>query len=328
MSKKYKIAYLFTAVAGLIALTVWYLSKHTVAVLQPRGAIGEREYQLMIMLLFLSLIVVVPVFIMLFAFSWRYREGNKKAKYSPEFDHSRILETIWWLVPASLILVLSVIIWRTSYELDPYKPIASATKPLTIQVVAMEWKWLFIYPEQGIASVNYLEIPEKTPITFHITADAPMNSFWIPQLGGQMYAMPGMITRLNLVADQTGTYIGSSANISGRGFSDMNFKAAAKSETDFQKWAINTKINSLPLDSKSYAALAKPAIQKKPSTYNLAQDGLYYGVVMKYMHNHSTSSIDSSSLRNEKPKAEKPFMPSSHESMDHSSIHDMMEMHQ
>ena len=132
----------------------------------------------------LSLIVVIPVYIMLFLFAWKYREGNTKAKYSPDWDHSALLETIWWTVPLLLITILSVVTWNSSHDLDPFRPLNSSVKPVKIQVVALQWKWLFIYPEQNIASVNYVEFPVNTPVDFEITADAPMNSFWIPQVGG------------------------------------------------------------------------------------------------------------------------------------------------
>lgn len=293
MSNKNKVITICVLVLAAAGMAGWYLSKHTIAILQPKGAISQQEYNLILLTLGLSLIVVIPVFIMLFTFAWRYRESNTSAKYSPDFTGSRWLEAIWWLVPAALILVLSVIIWRSSYRLDPYKTLASSNKTVTVQVVALDWKWLFIYPEQGIASVNYLVIPTDTPVRFQITADAPMNSFWIPELGSQMYAMPGMTTQLNLQAEKPGTFYGSSANISGRGFASMNFTTEAKTAADFNTWVGAMRTDNTPLSAQTYKALAKPTIPKKPSYYGRVQNGLYDTIVMKYMsHNHQKSSSE------------------------------------
>ena len=184
---------IFVAITGVLALAAWYIHRTNIPVLEPRGTIAAHEKHLMLITVLLAGIVVLPVFGMLFAFAWRYREGNaRKAKYSPELAGNRAAETVWWLIPSIIILILSVVAWNSSHALDPYEPIASNVKPLNVEVVAMDWKWLFIYPDQRVASVNSLEIPVNTPVNFTITADAPMNSFWIPQLGGQIYAMPGM----------------------------------------------------------------------------------------------------------------------------------------
>ncbi|HEY8998923.1 MAG TPA: ubiquinol oxidase subunit II [Candidatus Saccharimonadales bacterium] len=269
---------------GIVAATVLYLRHTTVAVLAPRGVIAAREKHLMVITVLLAAIVVIPVFAMLFAFAWRYREGNsKKAKYSPELDGSRVAETIWWLIPSAIILILSVVTWNSSHALDPYKPIASSVKPLNVEVVALDWKWLFIYPQQNVASVNTLELPVNTPVNFEITADAPMNSFWIPQLGGQIYAMPGMSTQLHLMASQVGNYYGSSANISGSGFSGMNFMAHAVSSADFTRWVASAKKSPKNLTAASYTKLAAPSSNVLPTLYASADSSLYDTIVMKYM---------------------------------------------
>jgi cytochrome o ubiquinol oxidase subunit 2 len=216
MSRKYKFIIAGLLLAAIIALAVVYFHSVNIAVLDPKGTVGEQEKHLMLFALGLSLIVVIPVFTLLFTFAWRYRASNhhyKNRKYSPDWDHSIILETVWWLIPTVLIAILSVTAWNSSHQLDPYRSLASSKQPLTIQVVALDWKWLFIYPQQGVASVNFVQFPANQPVRFQITADAPMNSFWIPQLGGQIYAMPGMATELNLSADQNGNYYGSSAHI-------------------------------------------------------------------------------------------------------------------
>ncbi len=252
-------------------------------VLEPRGTIGQKEQHLMLFALTLSLIVVIPVFILLFAFAWRYRAGNAKAKYSPELDGSRIAETIWWLIPSALILILSVVTWRSSHQLDPYQPLASSTKPLTIQVVSLDWKWLFIYPEQHVASVNYVALPVDTPVTFELTSDSVMNSFWIPQLGGQMYTMPGMITQLHLQASSAGDYNGSSANISGKGFAGMTFMARATSKDSFKMWVKSAQQAPNKLTGATYASLAQPSQNNLPAYYSAVDPALYDTIIMKYM---------------------------------------------
>ena len=270
-----------TAAVVLIAAGL-YLRHANIPVLQPHGMIGQKERRLIIVACLLSLIVVLPLFVMLGLFAWRYREQNTKAVYSPHLDNSRLAETIWWLVPSLIILVLSVITWNSSHELDPYRTIASKTAPLTIQVVALDWKWLFIYPQQNVASVNFVQLPVGTPVNFEITSDAPMNSFWIPQLGGQIYAMPGMSTQLHLIAGKAGDYNGSSANISGSGFAHMTFTARAGSMQDFNNWIVQAKQSAKQLDATGYTQLAMPGTVKA-ATYSSAQPNLYDTIVMKYM---------------------------------------------
>jgi cytochrome o ubiquinol oxidase subunit 2 len=176
-----------------------------------------------------------------------------------------------------------VVTWNSSHNLDPYKPLASNVKPLTIQVVALQWKWLFIYPEQGIATVNFAQIPEDVPINFEITSDAPMNSFWIPQLGGQIYAMPGMSTKLHLMAEEPGDYRGSSANISGEGYWAMRFTTRASSQEKFDDWVAEVKTSKQWLDAAEYKQLAKPSEDEPQIFYSAFDDDLYDTVVMKYM---------------------------------------------
>lgn len=283
MPKKYKILLAALGLAGLTVAFVLWLRGMSIPVMQPRGIVAAKERNLMFAALLLSLIVVIPVFTLAIVFSWKYREGNKKAKYSPELDHSRLLETIWWLVPLTLILILSVVAYRSSHDLDPFKPFSSTKKPLTIQVVALDWKWLFIYPQQHIATVNYVRFPAGTPLNFQITAEAPMNSFWIPQLGGQIYAMSGMTTHLHLMADQVGTFNGSSANISGKGFAGMRFTAEATADADFAHWVQLAQQSPKRLTLEEYAQLAKPSENNPHTLYAAPVDGLYDTIEMKYM---------------------------------------------
>jgi cytochrome o ubiquinol oxidase subunit 2 len=284
MRRRHRVAFCTIVIAGLVAVGVMYLQGHgNIQVLNTQGHIGDEERRLMYIALLLSLIVVVPVFTLLLVFAWRYRESNKKAKYSPELDQNGAAETIWWLIPSVLILILSVITWTSSHKLDPYKPLASTTKPLKIQVVSLDWKWLFIYPDQHIASVNEVRFPEKTPITFQITSDSVMNSFWIPQLGGQIYAMPGMQTELHLMADKTGQFAGSSANISGSGFAGMTFAAHSLSADDFTKWTQTVQKSASSLTDKTYALLATPSKNNPVTFYASADPHLYDTIMTKYM---------------------------------------------
>jgi len=201
MSKKLKLVGFLLLSLGVVLLVAGYLHGHSIAVLNPQGFIANKERGLIVTITLLMLIVVIPVFALTFAIAWKYREGNTAARYSPEWDHNRWVEAVWWAVPLVLITVISMISWSSSHELDPFRPLRSANPPITIQVVALQWKWLFIYPDQNIATVNFVQFPANTPVDFQITSDAPMNSFWIPQLGGQIYAMAGMSTQLHLMEE-------------------------------------------------------------------------------------------------------------------------------
>jgi cytochrome o ubiquinol oxidase subunit 2 len=282
MNKKLKIA-VMTLITLMAAGLVVFLLGHKLAVLSPQGSIGLRERNLMFWSTLLMLIVVVPVFVLTFTIAWRYRAGNKSARYTPNWDHHRGIEFLWWALPCVIIFILAVMTWVSSHSLDPFRPIASKTKPLTIQVVALQWKWLFIYPDQGIATVNYVQFPENTPINFVITSDAPMNSFWIPQLGGQVYAMSGMSTQLHLDATKVGTYDGSSANLSGAGFAGMKFTAKATTEQDFSTWVQHAQQSSGYLGQGRYTELAKPSENNAVATYSNVARGLYDSIISKYM---------------------------------------------
>ena len=281
--KRFKVAGFILVVGAALLALAWYLHGANIAVLNPKGPIAGQERQLIIFALLLSLIVVIPVLALTLGFAWRYREGNEQAKYSPRLAGNKAAEAIWWLVPSVLIIVLAVVAWNSSHSLDPYKPLASTTSPITIQVVALDWKWLFIYPQQHIATVNYVQIPERTPVNFEITADAPMNSFWIPQLAGQVYAMPGMSTQLHLSADGVGSYNGLSANISGEGFSGMTFVAKSSSMSDYMGWLKSAQRSPKKLTMAEYMMLAAPSQNNALATYSAVDQGLYTAVIDKYM---------------------------------------------
>jgi cytochrome o ubiquinol oxidase subunit II len=257
-------------------------------VLDPKGPIGEQQRDLIFISTILCLIIVVPVLLLTAFIVWRYRDkkGNK-AKYKPEWEHSTKLEIIWWGVPIIIILILGAITIRYTHVLEPSKPIASEEKTLTIQVTSLDWKWLFKYPDQDIATVNYVQFPEGVPVRFELTSDAPMNSFWIPQLGGQIYTMSGMAMTLHLQADKPGEYFGSGANFSGRDFAKMKFIAKATSKEEFDNWVKDIKAKSPALTMAGYNELAKQGTSEK-QYFSSFPHGLFEQIVNKYSasHNH------------------------------------------
>ena len=268
---------------AFIGVASWYISTLHIDLLQPKGLIASKQYDLLVFTTLLGFVIVIPVFILATAIAWRYRESNTTSKYTPNVSGNRLAETIWWGIPIILITILSVVTWNSTYELDPHKPLMSDVEPITVQVVALDWKWLFIYPEENIASVNLVQFPVNTPVNFEITADAPMNSFWIPQLGGQIYAMAGMTTKLHLNATEIGDYKGSSANISGEGFSGMKFTARASSQDEFNAWVKSTKNSDKHLTINEYETLAKPSTDHPTTLYASSAHELYDTILMKYM---------------------------------------------
>jgi len=282
VGKKVRIAGGVIILISLLVVVSLFFKSVDVAVLNPHGEIAQQQRNLILFTLLLSSIVVIPVFILLATFAWKYREGNDQAEYRPNWDGNKRLEAIWWGIPCVIILVLGVVTWRTSHELDPFKPLVSNVQPINVQVVTLQWRWLFIYPEQRIASLNMVQFPENTPVKFTLTSDAPMNSFWIPSLGGQVYAMSGMSTELNLIANKKGDYRGSSANISGEGFADMTFTARVSTQDEFAKWVQSSK-QSAPLNFEHYETIAQPSRDKTRLLYDLDDMGLYDKVIMKYM---------------------------------------------
>lgn len=262
-------------------LEIQYARK-LVAVIFPKGSIALQQRNLLLLIQALMLLVVMPVFFLTFYFAWKYRAENLQKNYVPHADENKLSEVIWWGVPIILVAIISVVTWIKTAELDPYRPLSSEKKPLTIQVVALQWKWLFIYPEENIATLNFFHFPVNTPLHFEITADAPMNSFWIPQLGGQIYAMPKMKTELYLIANEVGEFRGSSANISGKGFADMHFLATATSEEEFKKWVVEAKNSALPLTKEEYKTLALPSTEST-KVYELKEKNLFDFIIMKYL---------------------------------------------
>lgn len=267
-------------IIAFLVLGGWLLSP---VLLNPAGTIARQERDLIVFTLILSLVVVIPVFVMLFVFAWRYRQDNPKGKYDADASGNPWLEGLWWGIPMVIIAVLSVVTWRTSHQLDPYKSLDSPTEPVTVQVVALQWKWLFIYLDYDVASVNYLPLPVATPIEFYLTSDAPMNSFWIPALGSQIYTMAGMTSRLHLQADKIGLYDGMSANISGEGFAKMRFKADVKTPADFAAWMKRSGTSGEALSMAAYHRLAVPSVPNRTLVFSSVEPGLFDDIVNNKM---------------------------------------------
>ncbi|MGH2612593.1 MAG: ubiquinol oxidase subunit II [Rhabdochlamydiaceae bacterium] len=283
MGRKIKI--LLLVAVSLVALTVGmlYLDIGTIAVLVPMGEIAAKERDLLVISTWLMSIIIIPVFIATIWIAWRYRAGNTKAKYDPNWENSNVAEFIWWLVPCIIVAILSVLTWKGCHELTPFKPIESSVAPLRIQVVALQWKWLFIYPDYKIASINFLQFPKETPLNFEITADAPMNSFWIPQLGGQVYAMPAMRSKLHLIAHEEGLFTGSSANLSGKGFAGMTFQAKSCTKAEFDAWIQEMKQSPNLLNQNTYDVLTAPSANQPITPYLLQVEDLFERIIMRYM---------------------------------------------
>lgn len=272
------------AIALSVIATCQYIQNHNIAVLEPKGSIGYQERELIYICTLLMLLVAIPVIILLFVFAYKYRIGNTKAKYAPDWAHSFLGEIIWWGVPFLLIGVLGWITWDSTHALNPFKPLESNKKPIKIQVIALNWKWLFIYPDLGIATVNYIQFPVSTPLNFQITSDAPMNSFWIPELGGQIYAMPGMRSKLHLIANELGTFRGLTSSINGKGFSGMHFQAKSSTQDEFDAWVEEVKMAPNVLSMQSYDVLLQPSQNNPISYYSNVEGDIFDEVVMKAMY--------------------------------------------
>jgi cytochrome o ubiquinol oxidase subunit 2 len=273
---------------GLLLLPLVLLAGCNTVVMNPSGDIADQQAHLIIVSVLLMLIIIVPVMALIVFFAWRYRKNNTAAKYDPDWDHSTQLELIIWGVPLLIIIALGLITWISTHKLDPYRPldriddnrpISQSAEPLTIEVVALDWKWLFIYPEQGIATVNELATPIDVPIRFKITASSVMNSFYIPALAGQIYAMPGMETQLNAVLNAPGEFDGFSANYSGAGFSHMRFKYHGMDVNDFDRWVAEAKSNGATLDRATYLELEKPSEREPVRHYATVDSDLYRAIL-------------------------------------------------
>lgn len=265
-----------------ILLFIWLLVHgNTVTLLQPQGIIADKQRTLILTAISLMMFVGIPIVATTFFVANKYREENNK-KYTPDWDRSTIL-SLRFLIPIITVLILSVMGWNAAHALDPHRALISSKQPITIQVVALNWKWLFIYPAQNIATVNFVEFPVNTPVNFELTSNGLMNSFWIPQLGGQMYAMAGMVNPLHLMASSTGDFDGSAAEINGKGFSDMRFVARSSTQNGFDSWVTSVKQTNNILNKNTYEKLAAPSEHTPVTYYSSVENGLYYSVITKYL---------------------------------------------
>lgn len=271
------------AIAAVIAgaLLIGGCSAENMPVLYPSGEVALAERNILFRAFLIMMVVVVPVFIMAFWFSWHFRGTNIRARYAPNWISDK-LDILVWIVPALIVGSLGIHVWIYTHQLDPYKPLDSTAKPIEVEVIAQDWKWLFIYPELGIASVNELAFPAEVPLSLKITSDTVMNSFFLPALGGQIFAMAGMQTRLNLIAAKPGEFVGRNTQYSGDGFADQHFKAIAMEAGEFEKWVANVRQEGAALDGATYAELAKPTIAQPVIYYAPVVPGLFTNVVHKY----------------------------------------------
>jgi cytochrome o ubiquinol oxidase subunit 2 len=253
------------------------------AVLDPQGVIGAANKTILIDSLAIMLAIVVPTILATFAFAWWFRASNTRATYLPDFEYSGRIEMIVWAIPLLVIILLGGVAWIGSHDLDPAEPLASNTPPLEVQVVSLDWKWLFIYPNQRIASVNQLVVPAGVPLHFSLTSASVMTAFFVPQLGSMIYTMNGMRTQLNLQADAPGTFLGLASHFSGDGFSDMHFDVRAVPADQFTAWVEATRNTGPTLDAASYASLARQSIDATPFTYRVADPGLFHEIVTQQL---------------------------------------------
>lgn len=272
----------------ILPLMLLTLSGCNMVVMSPSGDIAAQQRDLIVISTILMLIIIIPVICLTLYFAWHYRQSNKAAKYDPEWHHSTGLEVIIWSAPLAIIIALGAITWVSTHKLDPYRPldridaarpVTENVKPITVEVVALDWKWLFFYPDYGIATVNEMAAPVDVPINFKLTASSVMNSFYVPALAGMIYTMPGMQTKLHAVINKPGEYEGLSSNYSGDGFSHMRFKFHGLDQAGFDQWVARVKQGGTMLNRDAYLKLEKPSIKEPVRYYSAVEDGLYEAVL-------------------------------------------------
>jgi cytochrome o ubiquinol oxidase subunit II len=259
-------------------------------VLDPHGPVGKAERVILYNSTAIMLAVVIPVIVLTLVFAWWFRAKNKRARYRPDWEYSGRIEMIIWSIPALIVVFLGGIAWTGSHELDPPRALRESTAPLDIEVISLDWRWLFIYPHEGIASLNRLVVPAGVPLKFRLTSTTVMNSFFVPQLGSQIYTMPNMVTRLNLQADQPGTFEGLSAQFSGDGFSDMRFDVVSTEAEAFKVWVNTTKSQGGVLDAETFEELRKPAKAEGTQTYAQVSEGLFDGISSGHAAGHMAAA--------------------------------------
>jgi cytochrome o ubiquinol oxidase subunit II len=250
-------------------------------ILAPVGPIGSAQRTLLLNSLAIMLAIVIPTILVTVTFAWWFRASNRRARYRPTWAYSGRLELIIWSIPALAVFFLGGVAWISSHELDPARPLASKAQPVEIEVVALDWKWLFIYPQQGVASINRLVVPTGVPLHLRLTSATVLNVFFVPRLGSQIYTMNGMVAQLNLQADEPGVFLGLAAHFSGDGFPDMHFAVEAVSPADFTDWGAGTRTHGPILDDTSYRALLRQTQNVKPYTYRSVAPGLFTAILMQ-----------------------------------------------
>jgi cytochrome o ubiquinol oxidase subunit 2 len=267
------------AVLAIVLTGAAMLGGCSEGVFDPKGPVAAAERQILSNSLGIMLAIVIPTILATLGVAWWFRSSNERARYLPNFDYSGRLEMLVWSIPAMTVLLVGGVAWVGSHDLDPRKLISSTAKPVRVQVVSLDWKWLFIYPDQGIATVNQLVVPAGTPVSYRLTSATVWNVFFVPQFGTMIYTMPRMATRLNLQADRKGVYEGLSAHFSGEGFPGMQFKAHVLPPEQFAAWAQGARGQGVPLDSRGYAELTRPSSYVKPMTYGTVAPGLFDAIV-------------------------------------------------
>jgi cytochrome o ubiquinol oxidase subunit II len=265
--------------ASLIAGATLMLADCSGGVLDAQGPVGAANVQIMLNALGIMLVIVVPTIVAVLAFAWWFRASNTRASYQPDFVYSGRIEIIVWAIPLLVIMFLGGVIWIGAHKLDPFEPLTAQTKPVEVQVVSLDWKWLFIYPNDGVASVNELVIPTDTPVHFSLTSASVMNSFFVPQLGSMIATMNGMVTQLHLKADQPGVYLGESAQFSGDGFAGMMFNVRAVPQEQFAQWIGMARQSGPALDRDTYLKLAQQSQNVRSYTYRTVEPKLFDAVV-------------------------------------------------
>ncbi len=266
---------------AIFCLLSFGLSSCSVAVLNPVGPVGAGDASILINATVIMLAIVVPTILLAFWMAWRYRASNPRAEYLPYWSYSGRIEAVVWSIPILTIMFIGGLIWIGSHRLDPFRPLSSSKPPLEVQVVSLDWKWLFIYPKNGIATVNQVVIPTGTPVHFSITSASVFNAFFVPRLGSMIYAMPGMISQLHLQSDESARLRGISAQFSGDGFSDMEFEVRSVPDAEFETWMKSTQATDLPLDRDAYGKLLQQSERVQPVTYRLADPGLFDAIVQQ-----------------------------------------------
>jgi cytochrome o ubiquinol oxidase subunit II len=290
-----------SSIALIAVIGVALLGGCTEGVLDPKGPIAAAERQILFNALGIMLAIVIPTILATLGVAAWFRASNRRARYLPDFEYSGRLEVLVWAIPAMTVILVGGVAWVGAHDLDPRKPMASTTRPINVQVVSLDWKWLFIYPDEGIATVNQLTIPVGTPVNFELTSSGVMNSFFVPQLGGQIYTMDGMVTHVHLQADRPGTYRGLSAQFSGDGFADMRFNVDAVPAEDFARWVDAARNAGPVLDGPTYADLVKPSSAVAPFTYRAVAPDLFNDIVSSAMQpNVAARLTHSASQRVEK----------------------------